>query len=117
VIDWQKQLIGPTVSVFGQPAVYAQAGQSYGLNGMFHEAYSTVDVSSGMPVTTTSPAFGFNVADLPVVARQKDRLTITANGRSYIVRNTQPDGLGWCWLLLNAAPVFPDIPVSPVQDA
>jgi hypothetical protein len=45
VIDWQKQLIGPTVSVFGQPAVYAQAGQSYGLNGMFHEAYSTDDVA------------------------------------------------------------------------
>ena len=117
MIDWSSLVLGPVIGVFGQPAVYTQAGTNYPLSGVFDEAYASVDVSSGQPVTTWSPCFGFNVSDLPVTPRQKDRLTITATGQTYIVRNVQPDGHGWCRLLLNLAPTVADTPTYPVQDA
>lgn len=117
MIDWPSLVIGPVVGVFGQAATYVQSGVSYPLTGVFDEAYTSVDVADGQPVTTTSPCLGFNVSDLPVTAKQRDRLTITATGQTYIVRRVQPDGHGWCRLLLNLAPTSADTPAYPVQDA
>jgi len=110
VIDWGSKVISPLVGKFGQPAVLTQAGLTYPVDGIFDEAYLDVDVSDGMPVTTKTPCFGFSLADLSVLPKQKDTLFIPAapiapkNDTNYIIREVQDDGHGWCRLLLTVSP-------------
>lgn len=62
-----------------------------------------------MPVTTKTPCFGFAVANLSTTPKQKDKLFIAAVyeapkvDTTYIIKEVQADGHGWCRLLLNIA--------------
>ena len=122
MIDWQGKVVAPLISKFGQPAQLTRDGKTYMLAGVFDEAYSEVTVADGMPVTTVAPCFGFDLADLPAVPRQKDRLLVQAalgaplTDTQYIVKQVRIDGHGWCRLLLNLAPTSADAVVTTAQD-
>lgn len=108
MIDWGAIVNGPVMGLFGEPVQYLPiAGTPITINGTFHEAYNSVTVADGMPVTTESPALGVNLSDFPVPPRQKDEVTITATalhaGGIYTVKEVQKNGIGGALLLLNHA--------------
>lgn len=127
MIDWQAQVIAPTVAVFGQPVVLTRAAAAYPITGVFDEAYTEVDVANGMPVASLSPCLGVNLADLPVMPRQGDRVLIPppvtlgvgaapVTPTAYIVREVRLDGHGWARLMLNLNPVLDDVLDPTAQD-
>lgn len=131
MIDWQTKVVAPCVAVFGQAATITFGGQNFALNGVFDEAYAETDVSDDMPIVTTRPCLGINLADInlggqPVSALQGSRVTISASplpggspavDTTYIVQESRVDGHGSARLMLNLAPVAADEPAGGGQDA
>lgn len=124
-VDWGKKVIAPLISKLGQPALVTSHGTSgsYSINGIFDEAYSSIDMAGDMAISTTKPCFGFNVTDAVFLPVKKDYILIYASlgaplsNTNYIVQNVQVDGHGWCRLILNSAPIAADIINPSAQDA
>ena len=102
MIDWDKNVIGPTVGVFGEPVSYApKVGAVFALNGIFDEAYQEVDLSGGTAVMSVTPVLGVRTADCLQPPKQGDHLTILRTGATYVVKKPEPDSHGSTLLKLN----------------
>jgi hypothetical protein len=87
---------------FGEPVTYRRSGHpDHPMSGIFDESYEIVTLIEGAENSTVSPALTITDADLPEGAEvaQRDRFVI--GGRSYRVRDVQPQGGGETLLLLN----------------
>lgn len=106
MIDWDRMVNGPVMSVFGELALYRPAvGLSFDIHGTFHEAYKSLDLTGGTGLTTEMPALGIQLSEFRVPPRQRDQVVITATnlhgGGTYAVKEVQPNGIGAAVLLLN----------------
>lgn len=80
---------------FGTAVTYRPAGNlslTMQILGIFDAAHLSVDVGSGVPVSSTNPILTCRSADLTNGGKEGDRLTI--DGVDYLVRDVQPDGTG-----------------------
>src|SRR3569623_1562306 len=106
MIDWDKVVTGPVMSVFGEPALFTPvAGSAFTIHCTFHEAYKGVEFADGMAVTSASPAIGVQLSEFPSEPAQRDQVAITATslhgGGTYVVKEVRPNGIGAALLLLN----------------
>lgn len=80
-------------STFQTEVVVRRKGKTSAVvDGIFDEAHKTVDVSTGVPVSTVHPQVEFQSGKLPWPVRQGDILEI--RGARYEVMDVQPDGFG-----------------------
>ena len=80
---------------FGVSATYRSASNLSRVStilGIFDAAHLSVDVGSGVPVSSTNPIFTCRTSDLTDGGSEGDRLTI--DGKDYLVRDVQSDGTG-----------------------
>jgi hypothetical protein len=92
------------VDEFGTAATYRPAGnlsRRSTINGIFDAAHLSVDVTSGIPVSSSNPIFTCRTIDLTSGGSEGDRLTI--GGVDYLVRDVQSDGTGMTVLELEKA--------------
>lgn len=106
MIDWDRMVNGPIMGVFGERASFRPAGgAAFDIRGTFHEAYKSVDLLSGVGMTSEAPALGVRLSEFPAPPLQKDHVVITAtslhDGGTYIVKEVQSNGIGGALLLLN----------------
>ena len=96
-------MLAPNIDVFGEPATFSPAvGASFDFMGIFDNAYKEISMSDfGTEITSVYPVIGINLADFPNVPLQGDSLTIQGTGKTYIVRDVQPDSHGGAMLILN----------------
>ncbi|PXX49376.1 head-tail joining protein [Aquitalea magnusonii] len=105
MIDWDKQVLGPVIGVFGEPAeITPQSGSPYSVSGVFDEAYKAVDGFSGVEsITSVCPVFGIQASACPARPQQGDAVTIIRLGITYLIRDIHDDGHGHLKLLMNYA--------------
>lgn len=100
-IDWDKAVLGPTISVFGESATYMPAaGGSFAVSGVFDEAYKDVQQIDPLGANEAMPVFGTRLVLFPAPPQQNDLVRIASVGRVYVVKDVQPDGHGWVKLML-----------------
>ena len=106
-LDFDQLLHGPVAATFGEPGLGAtlpvyqpQSGSAYTVDGVFDDAYAEIDPISGLMATTVENTFGARLAAFQAVPVAGDAITIPRLGKTYLVRNVQPDGHGWVQLKL-----------------
>jgi hypothetical protein len=113
-IDWDKLVLAPVMGTFGeaetqagdQRPIYTPRGLApFRLDdAVFDAEYEQVDVAQdGSMATSRRPVLGVRVSLFPRDPRQNDAVTIPVAGKSYIVREAQPDGHGHAKLMLTEA--------------
>jgi hypothetical protein len=122
VIDWDAFVLGPTISVFGQAALYqpmtpqyaggplVPKGSALSIVGVFDEGYQEIDplatgdlIGRNSYVTSARPVLGVRLSQMPLYPMQGDRLAIVLTSQAFVVGEVQPDGHGHALLLLNDA--------------
>jgi hypothetical protein len=103
VIDWDRTVGLPTLSVFGEPVVWVDPhGRPRLFSGVFDHAYRPVMSLGDYPdvsITTVAPCLGVQVSVMPTKPFQGQQLEI--RGRIYSVKIVEDDGHGHAKLLLN----------------
>jgi hypothetical protein len=107
-IDWDTYVLGPTVSVFGEPVTYSPAAGNGpilaigggAITGVFDEAYRDQDAIVGIEANTLMPVLGVRLAQFPTAPVKNDQLIRQSTGLTYIVRDVRPDGHGGAKLML-----------------
>lgn len=101
MIDWDALVVGPCVSVFGQPITFRPAaGGAFPITGVFDDAYLGVVMGTdGDPaIATIDPVLGVQLSQFTALGLadpdQDDTLTVDAVGKTYMVMNVEPDGKG-----------------------
>lgn len=111
-IDWDAELLGPVMSVFGEgnpadsstwPLYTPAGGTAFQLaDAVLDRAYTDITLADdGSDNTTRKPCLGVRVAlfgDTP--PQQSDTVYIPSVGLNFIVRDVRPDGHGHARLLL-----------------
>lgn len=114
MFDIDRVIIGPVSSVFQEPVVMTRARDlsQIAISGVFDEAYLPVSAMGGdlgmdgIHVTTAGPVLGVRLSAIPGARpRQGDELLI--RGKTYAVKEVQPDSHGWALLILNRAALEP----------
>ena len=82
---------------FGEPVVV----NGVKATGIFMAVYESVDVSTGVPISSARPALEVTERDLPDGVEEGDAVTV--RGVSYVVADVQPDGHGMLKLFLHKA--------------
>jgi hypothetical protein len=105
-IDWDKNVIGPLMKVFGEsftftPLVSQPAAAPYAITGVFDEAYIGVALAGGTEVTTESPVLGVQLSQFAVQPKQADEALCQRTGESFVEKEVRIDGHGSAKLLLN----------------
>ena len=104
-IDWDGNVIGPLMDVFGESVTYTpDSGTPLPLTGVFDEAYQDITLlGDGTGMTTVSPVLGVRLADFPsgVIPRKADTVAIPSVNTIYTIKDVRPDGHGWAKLMLN----------------
>lgn len=103
-IDWNAEVIGPLIGVFGEPVTYRPlAGGSFPITGVFDDAYLKEvmfeDASSG--VTEVSAVLGVQLSQFPAPPAQNDGLSVASVNTTFVVRDVRVDGRGGAKLLLS----------------
>ena len=108
-LDFDALVNGPCAAAFGVAATGGGLatftmpdGTGFQLDGIFDEAWASVEPSSRhniVPVSTTKPRFGARAAAFAVQPYQGCRLSL-ATGRTFEVADVNPDGFGWLYLVL-----------------
>jgi hypothetical protein len=104
MIDWQANVVGPCIAVFGEPATFKARSWNmpFGISAIFDDAFKVVTMSrDGTEVLSTFPAAGVNLADFPVMPAQGDEVTREGTGQTYVVREVRKDSHGGAMLILN----------------
>ena len=89
--------------VFADPVLYRQSERPpFTINGHFDEAYESVDLEAGVPVSSFQSILDVVLSDFSVPPKQGDEVTIGTGitARKYLVSDPQPDGDGGARLLL-----------------
>lgn len=112
MLDWDTVVIGPLMSVFGEPATFMPlAGGSFPITVVFDDAFVKEalfeDGSSG--VVEVSACVGVQLTQFAADPLQNDKVFIPANplkrrlAATYIVRKPMVDSHGAARLLLSKA--------------
>lgn len=104
MIDWDAEVIGPLMGVFGESITYQPVvGGAFPVTGIFDDAYLKEvlfdDASTG--VTEASAVLGVQIAQFPTPPAQNDRLVVDRTGAVYVVREVRLDGHGAGKLMLS----------------
>ena len=99
--DLTNRILKAATARLGEPVTLSRDTASYSLRGIFSEIHSEVDVDTGLNVTSAIPTLTINSADLAIDPSGNDRVTV-ADGRTFIIRETRPDGEGGIVLLMYA---------------
>jgi hypothetical protein len=104
MIDWDAEVIGPLMEVFGEPVTYMPAaGGSFSVDGVFDDAYLKEvmfeDATTG--VTTVSAVLGVQLSQFQSTPVQNDSLQVPRTGATYLVREVRVDSHGGAKLLLS----------------
>ncbi len=110
VLDFERLLHRPVLAAFGEVGQGAKVptytpfsgAPGYSLDGVFDEAFETVDPLSGLPAATLEVVFGASLSSFRSPPVMNDQLFIPRTGTTYLVREVRPDGHGWVQLGLNA---------------
>ncbi|GAB0118722.1 head-tail joining protein [Acidisoma sp. 7E03] len=114
MLDIDRLIIGPVSSVFEEPVMMTRARDlsQVAISGVFDEAYLPLSAMGGdlgldgLHVTTAGPMLGVQLSAIPGDRpRQGDQLFI--RGKTYAVKEVQPDSHGWALLILNRAALEP----------
>ena len=100
--DHRNRLLGIAMKTFGgkDPVTYTPvSGAPVSIMGVFNEAYQPIDNATGLPLSSTQPALGVRLSDLPAAPRKGDKATIKT--KTYKVMDSHPDGGGGAILLLH----------------
>jgi hypothetical protein len=105
VIDWDALVIGPTVSVFGEPVTYTPVnGSTITVTGVFDDAYLTeamFEDGKAAGVTEVSAVLGVQLSQFASMPTQNDQLVVQRTGSRFVVRDIRNDSHGWAKLLLS----------------
>lgn len=106
MIDWDAEVLGPVMGVFGEdnlPTYMPVSGPSFSLpDAVFDREYLLVVTNDdGSENTTRRPVLGVRLSLFAAPPVQNDKVMIPSVGLTYIVREVQPDGHGWAKLMLN----------------
>jgi len=104
MIDWDKQVISPLQSVFGEETTYTPAGGApFAITGVFDRAFRKKAIfdDGSISVQTTSPVLGVRLLDFAISPVQNDRVFIPSVNTTFVVREIHSDGHGWAKLVLN----------------
>ena len=98
--DLTRAMGTQVLATFGEPVVFHIEGQGEAIpgRGVFAAAHESLDVSSGVAVSTVQPVLEVVSADLPAVPTEGDAVTV--QGRRYLIVDVRPDGHGFLKLLL-----------------
>lgn len=104
MVNWDSQVIGPLMGIFGEPVTYKPAaGGAFVVNGVFDDAYLKEvmfeDASTG--TTEVSAVLGIQLSQFPTVPVQNDQLSVARVATTYVVREARPDSHGGMKLLLS----------------
>lgn len=88
--DLANRALRAGIRVMGEPITYARGEQSWPIRAMYQDAYVGADPDTGGPVSTVQPVAGIDARDLPIKPKGGD--TVIARGKTYRVRDPQPDG-------------------------
>jgi len=114
-IDWDALVLGPVMGIFGEgvsvddttwPLYTPRRLPGFRLaDAVFDEQYEQVDVNpdDGTTSTTHLPVLGVRVSLFPRPPAQNDKVMIPSTGKTYVVRDAQPDGHGYAKLMLMEA--------------
>ncbi len=101
-IDWDKCVLGPTQSVFGEPATYLPAaGGALAITGVFDAAYKEVDQIDPLSANSTMPVIGVRLAQFAAAPVQGDQVRVLSVGKLFLINDVRPDGHGWAKLMLS----------------
>lgn len=115
MIDWDREVLGPTMAEFGEadpndpgnplnwPLYMPRGGTAFRLaDAVFDAEYEEVDVDPGDGSQTTSrrPVLGVRLALFAVAPAQNDTVSIPSTGKTYLVRDVRTDGHGHAKLML-----------------
>jgi hypothetical protein len=108
VLSFDALLHGPVSAIFGEqgqgaalPIYQPKAGAAYPVDGIFDDAYAEPDLLSAIPTNTVENVFGARLAAFAAMPVQDDQITIPRVGKTFLVRDVQPDGHGWVQLRLS----------------
>lgn len=100
-IDWDTEVLAPTISTFGEAATYHAAnGTTFDFIGVFDEAYRDVSQLNPLEANAVLPVIGVRLSQMAVLPMQNDQVRIESNGRLYYVIDVRVDGHGWAKLML-----------------
>lgn len=105
-IDWDAEVLGPTIAVFGEdadkrPIYTASDAAPVEIDGVFDEAYREVDlIDNGVGANTVMPVLGVRLIQFVRPPRQNELITIPKVGKTYVIKDVRPDGHGWAKLML-----------------
>lgn len=98
----------PTVfALFGEPVTVRLGDESAEtlVTGIFRAEAESVDLSTGVPVSTVQPLLEIRELELPQGVDEDDHVTV--RGQTYRVVDVRPDGHGTLKLFLHKARPFP----------
>ncbi|MHA6236886.1 head-tail joining protein [Pseudomonas fluorescens group sp. PF-69] len=108
MLNFDALLHGPVSAIFGEqgqgadlPVYQPQVGAAYPVDGVFDQAYIEADLLSGVGANTVENLFGARLAAFKAAPVQNDAITIPRLGKTFLVRDVQPDGHGWVQLRLS----------------
>jgi hypothetical protein len=94
-----NRVMRAAVREMGDSISYSRGDASYSVRGLFSNGYTGVDPDTGQPVSMNQPMLTVPLADLPIVPKAGDFVTV--RGLTYRVRDTQEDGEAGVHLLLH----------------
>ncbi|MEF3068070.1 hypothetical protein [Pandoraea apista] len=104
MIDWDAEVLGPLMSVFGEAVQYRPlAGTPLTINGVFDDAYQKEMLFSDASVelTTVQAVLGVQLSQFNVPPAQNDQLTVVRTGASFVVKDVRVDSHGGAKLILS----------------
>lgn len=105
MIDFDALVLGPVRDTFAEPGAYLRAaGGSTTVSGVWQEPVKRqqMDGDGSVHWVWSEPSVGFRVADLAALPAKNDRWTRAVSGKTYIVVESHPDGVGWVNVILKA---------------
>lgn len=104
MIDWDAEVLGPLMGVFGEPVQYRpHTGAPLTISGVFDDAYQKEMLFSdaSVEITTVQAVLGVQLSQFKVLPAQNDQLTVESTGASYVVKDVRVDGRGGAKLILS----------------
>lgn len=91
-LDLANRALRAGIKVMGDrdPMVYGRGDQSWPIRVIYQDAYVGANPDTGGPVSTIQPVAGIDALDLPIKPKSGD--TLTGRGKTFRVRDAQPDG-------------------------
>lgn len=109
MIDWDKMVLAPTVSVFGEEITYLPAeGEPITITGVYDEGNRDLQLAGGTGYNSSNPLVGAREAEFArygVEPLQGDQLRIVRTGDLFDVKDVNADGKGGLTIMLNEAEV------------